>query len=394
MLQLVSDKLTKVCLYTFLLFSATYSISAGATESIGGVLEQVGSPGNISRTSGERLIAELDTDIQSMDEVETINGRLKLQFIDDTQVSLTEHTYMVINEYVYDPDPSKSRMALDFVQGTARFATGGLGLVPKENIVITTPTATIGVRGTSFTTSVDELGRSLVILLPESECTIDGDCSPSGEITVTNEGGIVILNEAFQATMVSSLSTPPIQPVVLDNIMNLDSIDNMFIVTPPKAVQDATDEEAEARDDSSDSLLDFNDLDIDYLKEDWDEGEEDLDFNELDMDLLDVDFLQDVLKLFEEINVIKQKQRAKAGSGSTDGNIIGTALGFDKNTQYNTIIDEAAGQIWFYREVNGIIDIRIPIESSVKIESENEGVQNSIIVNDGDSVVIIIKQSG
>ena len=69
---------------------------------------------------------------------------------------------------------------MNFVAGTARFATGGLGLVPKENIVITTPTATIGVRGTSFTTTVDELGRSLVILLPETECTIDGDCSPSG----------------------------------------------------------------------------------------------------------------------------------------------------------------------------------------------------------------------
>ena len=83
--------------------------------------------------------------------------------------------------------------------------------------------------------------------------------------------------------------------------MNLDSIDNMFIVSPPAAVQDATNEEAESSDDSSDSLLDFNDLDIDYLKEDWDEGEEDLNFNELDMDLLDVDFLQEVLKLFEEI---------------------------------------------------------------------------------------------
>ena len=73
---------------------------------------------------------------------------------------------------------------------------------------------------------------------------------------------------------------------------------------------------------------------------------------------------------------------------------MGTALGFDKNTQYNTIIDDSTGQIWFYREVNGIIDIRVPIESAVKIESENEGVKNSIIVNDGDSVVIIIKQSG
>jgi len=372
-----------LCLFTAFVYA----------DDIGDITEHNGSSG-IVRDTGEILVGGIGEDIFFKDSIETAQGRMNIKFVDETNLKLTEHTEVVIDEYYFDPDPSKSKMAMSFVSGTARFTTGKLGLVPVENIVITTPTATIGVRGTSFTTSVDELGRSLVILLPESECTIDGDCSPSGEITVTNEGGIVILNEAFQATMVSSLSTPPIQPVVLDNIMNLDSIDNMFIVTPPKAVQDATDEEAEARDDSSDSLLDFNDLDIDYLKEDWDEGEEDLDFNELDMDLLDVDFLQDVLKLFEEINVIKQKQRAKAGSGSTDGNIIGTALGFDKNTQYNTIIDEAAGQIWFYREVNGIIDIRIPIESSVKIESENEGVQNSIIVNDGDSVVIIIKQSG
>ena len=27
---------------------------------------------------------------------------------------------------------------------------------------------------------------TFVILLPETECTVDGDCSPSGEITVTN----------------------------------------------------------------------------------------------------------------------------------------------------------------------------------------------------------------
>ena len=106
---------------------------------------------------------------------------------------------------------------MKFVSGTARFATGKLGLVAKENITLTTPTATIAVRGTSFTTTVDELGRSLVVLLPETECTIDGDCSPSGAITVTNEGGVVTLTEAYQATMVSSYDQIPTQPVVLQN---------------------------------------------------------------------------------------------------------------------------------------------------------------------------------
>ena len=360
---------------------------------IGDITEHNGSSG-IVRNTGETVLGGIGEDIFFKDSIETAKGRMNIKFIDDTNLKLTEHTEVVIDEYYFDPDPSKSKMTMKFVSGTARFTTGRLGLVPKENIVITTPTATIGVRGTSFTTSVDELGRSLVILLPETECTVDGDCSPSGEITVTNEGGVVFLNEAFQATMVSSLSTPPIQPVVLDNLMDLDSIDNMFIVSPPKVVTEAQDDEADDRDDSSDSILDFNDLDIDYLKEDWDEGEEDLDFNELDMDLLDVDFLQDVLKLFEEINIVKQRQRDKAGAGDTSGNIVGTTLGFDKTTQYNTIIDNSQGQIWFYREVNGIISIRVPIETSTRIESENEGVKNSIIVNDGDSVVIIIKQSG
>jgi len=362
-------------------------------DGIGDIIEHNGSSG-IVRTTGETVSGIVGEDIFFQDSIETAQGRMKIEFVDETRLSLTEHTEVVIDEYYFDPDPSKSRMSMKFISGTARFATGRLGLVPKENIIITTPTATIGVRGTDFTTSVDELGRSLVILLPETECTIDGDCSPSGEITVTNEGGVVVLNEAFQATMVSSISTPPVQPVVLDNIMNLDSIDNMFIVSPPQEVKDAENEEANAREDSSDSLLDFNDLDIDYLAEDWDQGEEDLEFNELDMDLLDVDFLQDVLKLFEEINILKQKQRDKSGAGDTSGTIIGTTLGFDKTTQYNTIIDQSAGQIWFYREVNGIISIRVPIESGTKIESNNEGVQNSIIVNDGDSVVIIIKQSG
>jgi hypothetical protein len=362
-------------------------------DGIGDIIEHNGSSG-IVRTTGETVSGIVGEDIFFQDSIETAQGRMKIEFVDETRLSLTEHTEVVIDEYYFDPDPSKSRMSMKFISGTARFATGRLGLVPKENIIITTPTATIGVRGTDFTTSVDELGRSLVILLPETECTIDGDCSPSGEITVTNEGGVVVLNEAFQATMVSSISTPPVQPVVLDNIMNLDSIDNMFIVSPPQEVKDAENEEANAREDSSDSLLDFNDLDIDYLAEDWDQGEEDLEFNELDMDLLDVDFLQDVLKLFEEINILKQKQRDKSGAGDTSGTIIGTTLGFDKTTQYNTIIDQSSGQIWFYREVNGIISIRVPIESGTKIESNNEGVQNSIIVNDGDSVVIIIKQSG
>ena len=356
--------------------------------SIGDITEHKGS-GGLTRTSGDSYTTELGLGIEQLDHIETVNGRMKIQFLDDTRLSLTEHSEVTITEYYYDPNPANSKMAMNFVSGTARFATGKLGLVPRENIIIQTPTATIGIRGTDFTTSVDELGRSLVILLPETECTIDGDCSPSGEITVTNQGGTVTLSEAYAATMVSSIATPPVQPIVLDNI-NVAMIDNMFIVSPPERIQEAQDEQSNSGNDSSTSILDFTDLDTDFLAEDF-LGEDDLVFNELDFDLLDVDFLQDVLVAIEEVNVLKRRSGAGAGA---QAEWTGTKLGFDKDTQYNSIIDTGMGQIWFYREVNGIISVRIPIGSNTTLESENEGKKNIITVGDGQSVIIVLKQGG
>ena len=385
MLRLILNKkilAINLCLLSTLVFA----------DDIGDIVEHSGNSGIVREGSKEVISGSVDEDIFFKDSIETATGRMKIEFVDETKLSLTEHTEVIIDEYYFDKDPSKSRMAMKFVSGTARFTTGKLGLVPKENIIITTPTATIGVRGTDFTTSVDELGRSLVILLPDADCGFMEICTPSGEITVTNEAGTVILNEAFQATMVSSISTPPVQPVKLENIMNLDMIDNMFIVSPPEKIKNAQAEESTGTSSSDSGILDFNDLDIDYLKEDWDDGEESLEFTELDMDLLDVDFLQDVLVTIEEVNILKRSTRS---NNSAEGGIIeGTSLGFDKESQYNTIIDSSMGQIWFYRDVNGLIDIRVPVEQGTRIESENEGKTNLILVNDGESVVIIIKQSG
>tara|TARA_R110002167_G_C12662872_1_gene650092 strand:+ start:700 stop:1839 length:1140 start_codon:yes stop_codon:yes gene_type:complete len=356
-------------------------------DKVGGISEHKGS-GGITRQDGEVVLTALDVSIQPMDHVETANGRLKIDFLDTSEVRLTENTEITIYDYYYDKATNDGGLKMKMVSGTARFTTGRLGLIPKENIVIDTPTATVQVRGTDFTTSIDELGRSLVILLPETECTIDGDCSPSGEITVINAGGTVTLTEAYQATMVSSYDQRPAQPVRLDNI-NLNMIDNMFIVNPPREINEQKEEQSQARSNDAGGILDFNELDTDYLEGDY-LADDDLEFTELDMDLLDVDFLQDVLVAIEEVDILKRGTRSAQGNNE----FTGTSLGFDKETQYNSIIDQGAGQIWFYRDVNGVISARIPIGSNTTLESTNEGKRNVITVGDGQSVVIIINQSG
>lgn len=368
-----------------------------AGTSIGGIFEQKGTPGSIQRTSGETLVAELDSNIESMDNVETTNGRLKIGFIDDTQVSLTEHTFIEINEYVFDPDPSKSRMALNFASGTARFATGKLGLVARENIQIQTPTASIGIRGTDFTTTVDELGRSLVILLPNEDCTdkvkLEQGCSPSGSISVTNAGGEVLLTEAYQAVMVSTFEQAPTRPVVIENL-NLDMIDNMFIVSQPDEVEEAVQEQEQER--AGVDYLAFNDLDVDFLEENLlEDNIENLEFTELDIDFLNVDLLQDLLEVLdlEDDTIQLQEQGTMTAKGGQD-NIRGTINpGYDPTTLYNTILDNS-GIIWFYRVADtGIISIKIPVGSNAKIDTESNQTPSSICVNECSGINIFIRQT-
>ena len=186
-----------------------------------------------------------------------------IKFADEAELSLIEHSVVYIDKVYYDPDPSKSKMVMKMAMGTARFASGRLGMVNKKNIEISTPTATIAVRGTDFTTTTDELGRSLVILLP------DEYGNPSGEIVVSNEAGEITLSEAYAATMVSSISTAPTRTVVIEGITPT-VIDNMFIVNPPKEVRQVMEEQLQELDSD-----DYGSLDADYLA--FDELEKDID---------------------------------------------------------------------------------------------------------------------
>jgi len=387
--QLVLNRLINITAVLVLLLTPNLS----AAESIGGIIEQSGATGSIVRLSGEELAASISADIVSYDEVETTNGRLKIEFLDKTQVSLTEHTYMEIDEYVFDPDPSKSKMALNFVQGTARFATGSLGLVAKENITIQTPTASIGIRGTDFTTTVDELGRSLVILLPDEDCTdrvaLEEGCAPSGSITVTNEGGTVILDEAYQAVMVSTLETSPTQPVVLPDI-NLNMIDNMFIVAEPKQITEAKEEQVqELKGDNG--LLDFDGLDANAIEQDvLADTTEDLDYTELDIDLLNVDFLVDLLDIVEKANSGLDDEGGDSGSGTNK--LIGAVYGVNPGNQFN-IIPDLDGKVFFLRQVSNTISIKLQKGSVAQLDIKDGDIGDTIIcLSSCENILISITQ--
>ena len=353
------------------------SVSSKTMEEV----QSVASIGNITELNGTGRVvrdttyqASLSLDINSYDNVQTSNGRLGITFLDDSQVRLTEHSELIIDEFIYDPDPSKSKMALQFASGTARFITGKLATIDKENISIQTPSATIAIRGTDFTVTVDELGRSLVILLP------DNDGLPSGEIVVATAMGQVTLNKPYQATTVSMYETEPTKPVILD--LTLELIDNMLIVNQPKEIE----QEDEGQDGSSVSnildvdFLDFSDLEIDYLADD------ELEFTELDINYLDVNFLEDLLNIIEDVNELDNTESLL----KTDVDLKGTQIGFDANTQINTFL--ADNLITFYKSLEDTVRLDLDRSNAYTVIMIQNGKSTQVIVNGGGDSTIKITQ--
>ena len=365
--------------------SICLSIGSVYADSIGDIVESTGI-GKIVRQQED--ISNLNNlPIQLNDVAETAMGSMLIKFLDDAELSLKEHSEVLIDEIYYDPDPNLSKMSMKFTMGTARFASGSLGLVNKANIDIQTPTATIGIRGTDFTTTIDELGRSLIVLLP------DANGSPSGEISVTNLGGTVILTESYQATMVSTLDSTPTTPVTI-NGLTPSMIDNMFIVNPPTEVKQAIEDAAADEQDQDSGMLDvdfleFNELESDALAD----SEKDLEFSELDIDLLDVDFLKDLLDVIEALDRTKVVLGdAQASAGDLGGfRLKGAQVGFNKDSQFNVF--EQDGNLVFFRSVNGVINIIIGAGGSGFIDVITNDYQGVMQFNDGDGIEIYINQS-
>ena len=338
----------KILLSLLLLFSLS------AQASIGGVILHEGT-GQVERSEdGSEVVTEKELDIFSDDIVKTGKGKTAIQFLDNTRVDVTEHSKLIIDAFVFDPATKTGTLSIKASLGTIRYASGLIAKNSKQNVKIETPTATIGVRGTDFTMTVDELGGSTIILLPS--CDTNGNCFV-GEIDVTTDAGQVILNQAFQATVVTSSASSPMKPVILD--LDEEMISNLLILSKPKAIAEA--QAAEHFQEVASMLdvdfLQFDDLEKDHLEEDestWATG--------LDIDFLEQNFLVDILKVINKqlskklSDKLAKKEPVRLGSGDPSN----VRTGKDPETGI-LVVDDDPMWIWEREAASGSI-IRLVLD--------------------------------
>ena len=250
---------------------------------VGRVTEQTG-PTEIVRDR-KSIAAAINTGVEMNDTIVTARSRAELTFEDATKVKITEQSKLIIDDFVYDPKSGTGKLAMKVALGTARYASGQIAKNSPQQVAVKTPTASIAVRGTDFSMTVDELGRSLIMLLP----SCDSKSCVTGAIEVSNEMGTVYLNQAYQAVMVASVDKPPTRPVFVS--VDQLNINNMLIIAPPKEMEDDGDRNRREQK----TALDINFLDRDFLKYNALDDNQLNKINVLDTNFLDGNLLENLL---------------------------------------------------------------------------------------------------
>ena len=185
-------------------------LSVSVYAEIGSVTSQT-KAARITR-QGDKILTEVNTPVEMRDLIETLKGRTNIKFVDDTKVSVTEYSKLLIDEFVYNPEKKTGKLSLKAALGTIRYSSGKIAKNSRQNVKIKSPTASVSVRGTDFTMNVQEDGASSFLLLPSTD---DTGKSYVGSIDVSTLGGTVTLNKAYEATTVTSAIAAPTPPQVI-----------------------------------------------------------------------------------------------------------------------------------------------------------------------------------
>jgi hypothetical protein len=187
-------------------------------------------PGGVDR------VLRVGTDVQANEIISTTdNDRAHLVFLDGTTLTIGPSSSMTIDKFVYDPTTQKGELAVNATKGVFRIIGGRIS--KTSTIAVTTPAATMGIRGgiavfgvqASTTTSILVFGNSLTvtangvtqtITVPGLSVTTPTGGTP-GAPTIAVQGSLAAALGALVGNATASAATvDAIQTLVASNLGN------------------------------------------------------------------------------------------------------------------------------------------------------------------------------
>ena len=189
--------------------SENQQIAQASVKSIGQI-ENIDGTATATRADGKQVTLKAGSKIFSGDILETgPEGVIGILLEDDSVLSLDSNGRMVMDDVTFDQTSQEGNASINVVQGVFSFVSGQIAKTGPDSMVLKTPVATIGIRGTKLVgTAAAEGETNSISLLPDADGSV-------GELSVATEAGTVFLTEPGATTEVTSSFAPPKPPVIL-----------------------------------------------------------------------------------------------------------------------------------------------------------------------------------
>lgn len=141
-------------------------VSASWAAQVAGTITQLSGPLLAKKADGAVRVLSLRSEVESGDTLVTEkNTYALLKFIDNSEITLKPGTTFKVENFAFDAGkPDGDQASFSLVKGGLRSVTGLLGKRNKEKFSMKTPSATIGIRGTTFIADLVEPSAEEVAL--------------------------------------------------------------------------------------------------------------------------------------------------------------------------------------------------------------------------------------
>jgi len=121
-----------------------------------GAVQEIAGEATVTRLDGTVEVVGIGTPIYQGDVVETDeNGAVNIMFVDQTTFAVSEDARLAIDEYVFDPATQTGTTNFSVLKGVFVFTSGLIGREDPDDVMINTPSGSIGIRGTIIAGDVD-----------------------------------------------------------------------------------------------------------------------------------------------------------------------------------------------------------------------------------------------
>ena len=132
------------------------SMAAWADDVPIGYVKNVGGDASVT-TAGKQVKALVGTAIYQGSVLKTgAKSSMGVIFKDETVMSFGPDTTLTVDEYLYAPAQGKLKLGSRLTKGSLNYVSGVIAKLKPEAVSVSTPTGTIGVRGTHFAVMVEE----------------------------------------------------------------------------------------------------------------------------------------------------------------------------------------------------------------------------------------------